>query len=98
MAQYDCIAVYILASKRNGTLYTGVTSDLAGRVWEHKQGLVPGFTRKYGCTLLVWFEQHEHTHAAIHREKQIKRWARAWKLELIERANPTWTDLYSRLI
>lgn len=98
MAQYDCIAVYILASQRNGTLYTGVTSDLLGRIHAHKNDEVPRFTRKYDCKLLVWFEQHEHMHVAIHREKQIKRWLRKWKLELIEKENPTWRDLYKDLI
>jgi len=94
MAQYDCIAVYIMASKRNGTLYVGVTSDLVGRVSQHRQDLIPGFARKYGCKILVWFEQHEEMHAAIYREKQIKRWLRKWKLELIEKDNPTWRDLF----
>lgn len=98
MAQYDCIAVYILANKRNGTLYTGVTSDLVGRIYNHREDLVAGFARKYGCKLLVWFEQHDHMHVAIHREKQIKRWLRKWKLDLIEKANPTWRDLYPDLI
>jgi len=98
VAQYDCIAVYILASQRNGTLYTGVTSDLVGRVHAHKNDEIPSFTRKYGCKLLVWFEQHEHMHAAIHREKQIKRWLRKWKLALIEKSNPTWRDLYEDLV
>jgi putative endonuclease len=98
LAQYDCIAVYILASSRNGTLYTGVTSDLVGRVLAHRSDQIPGFTRKYGCKMLVWFEQHEDMHRAIHREKQIKRWLRKWKLELIEKSNPTWRDLYQDLI
>jgi len=98
LAQYDCIAVYILANKRNGTLYTGVTSDLVGRVTDHRADRIPGFARKYGCKFLVWFEQHEHMHAAIHREKQIKRWLRKWKLELIEKTNPTWRDLYPDLL
>jgi putative endonuclease len=98
MAQYDCIAVYIMASRRNGTLYTGVTSDLVDRVLRHKRGEIPGFTLKYGCKTLVWFEQHEHMHAAIHREKQIKRWLRKWKLELIEKTNPAWRDLFDDLL
>jgi len=98
MAQYDRIAVNVLANKRDGTLYTGVTNELVGRVSDHKRGDIPGFTRKYGCTQLVWFEQHEHMHAAIHREKRIKRWLRKWKLELIEKTNPTWRDLYSDLL
>jgi putative endonuclease len=96
--QYSCIAVYILASRRNGTLYTGVTSDLITRILKHQRDEIPGFTRKYGCKLLVWFEQHEHMHVAIHREKQIKRWLRKWKLELIEKANPTWRDLLPDLL
>ncbi len=96
--QYDCIAVYIMASKRNGTLYTGVTSDLVDRALRHKRGEIPGFTKKYGCTMLVWFEQHEEMHAAIQREKQIKRWLRKWKLELIEQSNPTWRDLLPELL
>jgi putative endonuclease len=98
MAQYDCIAVYILASKRNGTLYVGVTSDLVGRVHQHREDLIPGFARKYRCKTLVWFEQHEEMHAAIHREKQIKRWLRKWKLELVEKGNPTWRDLFPDLL
>ena len=98
MARYDFIAVYILASKRNGTLYTGVTSDLPPRVQLHREGQVPGFTQTYGCKLLVWFEQHNYMHEAIKREKQIKRWRRAWKLELIEAGNPTWRDLFQDIV
>jgi putative endonuclease len=86
-------AVYILASKRNGTLYTGVTSDLARRVWEHKSDLVEGFTQKYGVHMLVYYEWHDDMHSAITREKQIKKWNRTWKLRLIERENPGWRDL-----
>jgi len=86
-------AVYILASKRNGTLYTGVTSDLARRVWEHKNDLVEGFTQKYGVHMLVHYEWHDDMHSAITREKQIKKWNRTWKLRLIERENPEWRDL-----
>jgi len=86
--------VYILCSKRNGTLYTGVTSDLIKRVYEHKNGLVEGFTRKYKVNRLVWYEIHDSAEAAIRREKQIKKWNRAWKLELIEKGNPQWGDLY----
>jgi len=81
--------VYILASKRNGTLYCGMTNDLARRVFEHREGLAEGFTKKHGVKTLVWFETHEKAEAAIVREKQIKEWKRAWKLELIEAANPT---------
>jgi putative endonuclease len=85
--------VYILASRRNGTLYVGMTDDLVRRVWEHRIGTVPGFTRKYGVKMLVWYEQHETREMAFQRERQIKRWNRAWKLQLIERFNPTWKDL-----
>lgn len=86
--------VYLLASRRNGTLYVGVTSDLLKRVWEHKNHVVEGFTKRYGVDRLVWYELHESMESAIRREKAIKEWKRAWKLELIERANPEWTDLY----
>jgi putative endonuclease len=85
--------VYILASRRNGTLYTGVTSNLPARVHQHRSGTVPGFTRDYGVKLLVWAEQHGTMESAIPREKRIKRWNRAWKLELIESSNPDWRDL-----
>jgi putative endonuclease len=85
--------VYILASRRNGTLYVGMIDDLVRRVWEHRIGAVPGFTRKYGVKMLVWYEQHETRETAFQRERQIKRWNRAWKLQLIERFNPTWKDL-----
>lgn len=87
-------AVYVLASRRNGTLYVGVTSDLVRRVWEHKQDLVEGFTRRYGVHTLVYFEAHASMYAAIVREKQIKKWNRAWKLRLIEKRNPQWRDLW----
>ena len=86
--------VYILASKRNGTLYTGVTTNLAKRVWEHKKDIIEGFTKKYGVHLLVYYEFHDDIMSAITREKQIKKWNRAWKLELIERKNPDWRDLW----
>ena len=85
--------VYILCSKRNGTLYIGVTSDLVKRVYEHKNHLVDGFTKKYGVHRLVWFEKHESAESAITREKQIKKWKRTWKLNLIEQINPKWIDL-----
>ncbi|GAM97985.1 excinuclease ABC, C subunit-like [alpha proteobacterium U9-1i] len=94
MARYDFIAVYIMTNKRNGTLYTGLSSDLPPRIQLHREGRVPGFTRDYDCKLLVWFEQHSFMHEAIKREKQIKRWRRAWKLEMIETLNPDWRDLY----
>lgn len=85
--------VYIMASKRNGTLYAGVTNDVAKRAGQHKDGQVPGFTRRYGVKDLVWYEVHEDVDAAIAREKQIKGWNRAWKIRLIEKDNPGWTDL-----
>jgi putative endonuclease len=86
--------VYIMASKRNGTLYIGVTSDLVKRVWEHRSGLVPGFTKKHGCKLLVWFEVTEDLQAARLRELQMKKWKRLWKLREIESLNPDWRDLW----
>jgi putative endonuclease len=86
--------VYILSSKRNGTLYTGVTSNLHKRVFEHKNGLVESFTKKYNVHNLVWYELHEAAESAILREKQIKKWKRDWKLKLIEKENPEWIDLY----
>jgi putative endonuclease len=90
-------AVYILASKRHGTLYTGVTSDLCNRVRAHKDGSLPGFTRKYAVKTLVWYEFRDTMEAAITREKQIKEWQRAWKIELIEKLNPTWRDLFEEM-
>jgi putative endonuclease len=90
--------VYILASRRNGTLYVGVTSDLIKRVWEHKSDAVDGFTKRYGVHDLVWYEVHENMMSAIAREKAIKEWKRAWKLELIEKPNPEWRDLYENLL
>ena len=86
--------VYILAGGRNGTLYTGVTSNLIQRVWQHKEGLTDGFTKEYGIKSLVWYEQHESAESAISREKQIKKWNREWKIRLIEEMNPYWNDLY----
>jgi putative endonuclease len=86
-------AVYMLASQRNGTLYTGVTSDLAGRTFKHRNGLYPGFTRKYEVKRLVWFEVHPTMESAIGHEKRIKKWYRKWKVELIESGNPEWRDL-----
>ena len=85
--------VYILASQRNGTLYVGVTSDLIRRVQEHREGLVPGFTKRHAVKLLVYFEAHRDINEAILREKCIKRWRRKWKLDLIEAQNPQWRDL-----
>ncbi len=90
--------VYILASRKNGTLYTGVTSDLLKRIWEHKNNLIDGFTKKYGIHELVYFEQHEDMYSAITREKQIKKWNRSWKIRIIEKHNPDWKDLYNDLI
>ena len=90
--------VYLLASQRNGTLYLGVTSDLARRVRQHKEGATPGFSSRYGVTHLVWFEGHPSVADAIVREKQIKKWRRAWKVELIEAGNPGWLDLYERVV
>ena len=89
--------VYLLASKRNGTLYVGVTSDLIKRIWEHKSHVVDGFTKKYQVDHLVWYEIHETMESAIQREKAIKEWQRAWKLKLIEEFNPDWRDLYGTL-
>ena len=96
MSKQPC--VYILASDRNGTLYVGVTSDLTKRVWEHKNDLVPGFTKRYGVHDLVWYELHDSMESAISREKAIKEWKRQWKLELIECENPVWKDLYFGLL
>jgi len=91
-------AVYILASKRNGTLYTGVTSDLIQRIWQHKHDQADGFTKEHSVHTLVYFELHTDLESAITREKQIKSWKRAWKLELIEKNNPRWKDLYDGLL
>lgn len=90
--------MYILASKRNGTLYSGVTNCLTRRIWEHKEGIVQGFTKKYNIKLLVYYEEFNNIHDAILREKLLKRWCRAWKLHLIEEMNPNWNDLYSEFI
>jgi len=89
--------VYIMASGRNGTLYSGVTSDLPKRAWEHRTGAVEGFTRKHGCKLLVWYQAYEELDSAKLRERQMKEWKRAWKLELIETTNPRWRDLAANL-
>ena len=90
--------VYILANKRNGTLYTGVTSNLPQRVWQHKNDLVEGFTKRYGVHTLVWYETHETMESAMTREKALKEWNRAWKIRLIEANNPTWRDLYQDVV
>jgi len=87
-----------MANKRNGTLYTGVTGNLIKRVWEHKNNLVEGFTKRYSVHQLVYFEQHEDMVSAITREKQIKKWNRAWKIRIIEKQNPKWKDLYDILL
>ena len=86
--------VYILASRPRGTLYVGVTNDLVRRVTEHREGSVPGFTKDYGVKMLVYFEEHTDVEAAIDREKKLKRWARAWKIDLIRSKNPDWRDLF----
>lgn len=89
--------VYIVASKRNGTLYIGVTSDLRNRIWQHKNKIVPGFTEKYDVNILVYYEQGESMLGALQREKQLKKWNRSWKIRLIEKGNPKWRDLYDEL-
>jgi putative endonuclease len=90
--------VYILASKRNGTLYIGMTNNIARRVWQHKQGLVEGFTMKYGVDRLVYCEAFARPQDAIQREKRLKKWNRAWKIQLIESTNPEWDDLYETVM
>jgi len=96
MAKRPC--VYILASKRNGTLYVGVTSNLGSRVALHRENAVIGFTSRYAVHRLIWFEEFEDMPSAIHREKQLKKWNRCWKLRLIERANPDWRDLWAEIV
>jgi putative endonuclease len=91
-------AVYILASKRNGALYVGITSDLIKRIWEHRNDLVEGFTNRYGVHHLVWYELHGTMESAIQREKRLKEWRRSWKVQLIEKVNPSWEDLYPKII
>jgi putative endonuclease len=90
--------VYVLASRRNATIYIGMTDNLARRTWEHQIGAVPGFTRKYGVKTLVWCEVHESRESAFQRERQLKKWNRAWKLELIEKMNPGWRNLAEDLV
>ena len=90
-------AVYILASQRNGTLYIGVTSDLLKRIWQHREGLVDGFTKQHGVKMLVWYEQHETMDSAISKEKAMKKWQRQWKLSTIEQQNPDWVDLWPEI-
>ncbi|MGD8212929.1 MAG: GIY-YIG nuclease family protein [Desulfobacterales bacterium] len=91
-------AVYILASQRNGTLYIGVTSNLVKRIWEHKNNMVEGFTKRYTVHRLVWYELHDSMESALTREKRLKNWKRKWKLELIETRNPKWLDLYNMIV
>jgi putative endonuclease len=91
-------AVYILASRRNGILYVGVTSNLTKRVWEHRNNLVEGFTKRYGVHQMVWYELHKRMDSAIKWEKRLKDWKRKWKVQLIEHTNPNWEDLYSVII
>lgn len=90
--------VYIMASRKNGTIYLGVTRDLVKRVYEHREGLVEGFTKRYGCALLVWFEVFEDLQDARRRELEMKEWKRAWKIRVIEEANLGWEDLYVTLL
>ncbi|MGH1557041.1 GIY-YIG nuclease family protein [Caulobacter segnis] len=91
-------AVYLMANTRRGVLYVGVTSDLIYRAQRHREHMLPGFTDRYGCTRLVWFEPHTHIDSAIDREKLIKRWRRTWKFELVEARNPDWIDLWPALV
>jgi putative endonuclease len=90
--------VYILASQRHGTLYVGVTNNLVRRIYEHREKLIEGFTSQYNVTRLVWFDQTESIEEAITHEKRLKRWRREWKIELIEKTNPAWDDLYERIL
>ncbi|MBV9510847.1 MAG: GIY-YIG nuclease family protein [Caulobacteraceae bacterium] len=89
--------IYIVASRRNGTIYIGMTDNLAQRIWQHKTKAFPGFTARYGCDQLVWYEACDSREGAFLRERQLKEWRRSWKLMLIEEANPTWADLYETL-
>ena len=91
-------AVYMLANKRSGTLYIGVTSDLIGRTWQHRNHIVDGFSKRYSVDRLVWFELHDSMETAIVREKQLKKWLRSWKVQLIEEANPGWSDLWPSIL
>ena len=90
--------VYMLASRRNGTLYIGVTNNLLRRIWEHREGLIPGFTKRYNVNMLVHYEAFESVHAALQRETNLKKWKREWKMNLIQEANLEWEDLYERLL
>jgi putative endonuclease len=98
MREERYIAVYIMANQRLGTLYIGATGYLSRRIWEHREGLIPGFTKKYALKRLVWYEPHEDMSVAFQRERSLKRWSRQWKINLIERENPNWDDLYEGLI
>ena len=89
--------VYIMTNKPRGTLYTGVTNNLVGRAWQHKQAVIDGFTKRYGLTMLVHFESTKDVREAIRREKRLKRWNREWKIDLIEKSNPEWKDLYNQI-
>ena len=91
------IAVYLLTNFKYGTLYTGVTGNLARRMWEHREGVYPGFTKRYGLKRLVWYEPHESIIVAIQRERSMKKYRRDWKINLLERDNPNWDDLYPQL-
>jgi putative endonuclease len=95
MEKHFC--VYILASSRNGTVYVGVTSNLVQRVWQHKTAQIEGFTKEHGVAQLVWYEVHNDAESAITREKRIKKWNRSWKIELIEKMNPYWNDLFDTI-
>ena len=90
--------IYIVTNKPNGILYTGVTSNLARRIWEHREGIIPGFTRRYGLKRLVYVERHASISAAIQRERNLKHWSRTWKVRLILAANPNWDDLYDHIV
>ncbi|MBO9543590.1 GIY-YIG nuclease family protein [Caulobacter sp.] len=98
MREERYIAVYIMANQRLGTLYIGASGDLNRRIWEHREGLIPGFTKKYGLKRLVWYEPHDDMGTAFQRERSLKRWPRQWKINLIERENPDWDDLYASLV
>jgi putative endonuclease len=89
--------VYVVTNKKNGTLYVGMTDDLVKRIWQHRNELIEGFTKQYGLKMLVWFEFHESRESAFKRERQIKKWNRVWKLELIEKQNPGWRDLWEEI-
>jgi putative endonuclease len=89
--------VYILASRRNGTLYIGMTDDLVRRAWQHREGVIAGFTKQYGVKVLVWYEEHSSRESAFERERRMKKWNRSWKIRMIESFNPQWRDLYDQI-